>query len=95
MNVRRRNGYDYCSTPAIILKGNWLKEAGFDIGDYVSVSCENGKLIITPDVERKNLIQAEKEFMKKEIGILKKRFKEEQRKLRTQFVSPEVTLNEG
>lgn len=81
MNVRRHNGYDYCSTPAIILKGNWLKEAGFDIGDYVSVSCENGKLIITPDAERKELIQAEKAFIEKEIGILKKRFKEEQTRL--------------
>ena len=59
------------------------------------MSCENGKLIITPDAERKNLLQAEKAFMEKKIGILKKRFKEEQIKLRTQFVSPELVLNEG
>ena len=26
----------------ITLKGQWLKELGFDIGDYVSISCENG-----------------------------------------------------
>ena len=36
----------------ITLKCPWLKELGFDIGDYVSISCENGKLVITPDVER-------------------------------------------
>ncbi|WP_417192604.1 SymE family type I addiction module toxin [Blautia sp.] len=29
-----------------MLKGQWLKELGFEIGDYISVSCENGKLII-------------------------------------------------
>ena len=26
--------------------GKWLKELGFQIGDYVSVSCEDGKMII-------------------------------------------------
>ena len=46
-----------------MLKGQWLKELGFDIGGYVSVSCENGKLIITPDVERAALKEAEATFM--------------------------------
>ena len=36
----------------IMLKGMWLKELGFDIGDYISVTCEDGKLIITLDTER-------------------------------------------
>ena len=43
------SGYSYKQTPTIMLKGEWLKELGFDIGDYMSVSCENGKLVITPD----------------------------------------------
>lgn len=29
-----------------MLKGLWLKEAGFDIGDYISVTCEDGKITI-------------------------------------------------
>lgn len=51
MKVYGQSGYHYKSTPAIMLKGHWLKELGFEIGDYISVSCENGKLVITPNAE--------------------------------------------
>ena len=51
----------------ITLKGQWLKELGFDIGDYVSISCENGKLVITPDVERAAVAEAVTAFMGREI----------------------------
>lgn len=43
MKVYGQSGYHYKSTPAIMLKGQWLKELGFEIGDYISVSCENGR----------------------------------------------------
>ena len=46
-NVRRYE--DYKDTPTIIMKGEWLKEAGFDIGSLIQVECENGKLVITPE----------------------------------------------
>ena len=49
MKVHEQSGYNYKATPTIILKGQWLKEMGFEIGDYITVSCEDGKLIITPD----------------------------------------------
>ena len=52
MKVHAQSGYNYKATPTIILKGQWLQEMGFEIGDYISVSCENGKLIITPDAEK-------------------------------------------
>ena len=52
MKVHEQSGYNYKATPTIILKGQWLKEMGFEIGDYISVSCEDGKLIITPDAEK-------------------------------------------
>ena len=51
----------------ITLKGQWLKELGFDIGDYVSISCENGKLVSTPDFERAAVAEAETAFMEREI----------------------------
>ena len=51
MKVYGQSGYRDKATPTIMLKGQWLKDLGFDIGDYISVSCENGKLIITPDAE--------------------------------------------
>jgi len=40
MKVHEQSGYNYKATPTIILKGQWLKEMGFEIGDYISVSCE-------------------------------------------------------
>ena len=76
MKVYGMSGYNYKSTPTIMLKGMWLAELGFDIGDYISVSCENGKLIITPDAERAAVADD-----------LKKRFLKEKKKLHAQFVA--------
>ena len=74
MKVYGMSGYKYRATPTIMLKGQWLKELGFDIGSYVSVSCENGKLVITPDTE-------------KEMKLLQKKFEAEKEKLRARFVA--------
>ena len=51
MKVYEQSGYNYRSTPTIMLKGQWLKEAGFDCGTSITVTCEDGKLIITPREE--------------------------------------------
>ena len=51
MKVCEQSGYNYKATPTITLKGQWLKDAGFDIGDSITVTCEDGKLIITPREE--------------------------------------------
>ena len=48
MKVYEASGYNYKRTPSIILKGDWLKETGFDVGGLIQVECEDGKLIITP-----------------------------------------------
>lgn len=47
VKVYGQSGYKHRETPTIMLKGLWLKEAGFDIGDYISIICEDGKVIIT------------------------------------------------
>lgn len=47
MKVYEASGYKYKSTPSIVLKGKWLAELGFDIGDEIAVKCEDGRLIIT------------------------------------------------
>ena len=65
MKVYEQSGYNYKATPTIILKGQWLKEMGFEIGDYITVSCEDGKLVITPDAEKAAMAKAEAEFMEK------------------------------
>ena len=87
VKVYGMSGYKYQSTPTIMLKGNWLKELGFDIGDYISISCENGKLVITPDVEREELARAEAEFMERETKALQKKYQKEKERLHLQFVA--------
>ena len=87
IKVISQSGHNYKATPTIMLKGQWLKELGFDAGTYISVSCENGKLVITPDVERAALEEAEAAFMEKETKILQKKFEEEKKRLHAQFVA--------
>ena len=41
MKVYEASGYQYKRTPSIVLKGQWLSELGFDIGEQI------GRLIIT------------------------------------------------
>lgn len=81
------SGYKYQATPTIMLKGKWLEELRFEIGDYISVSCEDGKIIITPDAERAALAKAEQEFMDREMANLTKRFQKEKERLHAQFVA--------
>ena len=87
MKVYGQSGYKYRETPTITLKGLWLEAAGFQIGDYISVSCENGRLVITPDAERAKVAEAEKAFMERELKVLQKKFDAEKAKLHLQFVA--------
>ena len=82
MKVYGQSGYHYKSRPAIMLKGQWLKELGFEIGDYISVSYENGKLVITPDAERAAFVEAEALFMEQKTKKLQKRFEAEKAEIR-------------
>ncbi len=91
IKVYGMSGYKYQITPTIMLKGQWLKEAGFDVGDYISVTCEDGKLIISQDAERAAAAAAEAEFMDREMKALQKRYEAEKVKIRAQMVAePEV-----
>ena len=87
IKVYGMSGYKYQSTPTIMLKGNWLRDLGFDIGDYISISCEDGKLVITPDAEKAAMKEAEAAFMEKEMKSLQKRFEAEKKKLHLQYVA--------
>ena len=65
IKVLEQSGYKYKPTPAIMLKGKWLAEFGFDIATPVQVQCEEGRLIITkampyPEAEPEQLKVAEK-----------------------------------
>lgn len=80
MKVYSQNGRNYKATPTIILKGQWLEEMGFAIGDYISVSCENGKMVITPDTERAELEQMKADFMEKETRSCRSDSKEKRKR---------------
>lgn len=47
LKVYEMSGHNYKPTPAIMLKGQWLKELGFEEGVQINVQCEGGKLTIT------------------------------------------------
>ena len=49
LKVYGQSGYKYKETPTIILKGQWLKEAGFEIGNRVTLECDNGTIVIKAD----------------------------------------------
>ena len=77
LTVSEVSGYRYKATPAIRISGQWLKSVGFEIGDKILVKCENGRLVITPDEVRENLIEEEKAFMERETKKLHERFLQE------------------
>ena len=47
LHVITQSGYDYKDVPAIILKGKWLLDYDFTAGKEISVTCLQGKLIIS------------------------------------------------
>ena len=51
MKVYELGGYHDKPTPTITLKGQWLREAGFEYGTPITVRCEAGRLTITPKNE--------------------------------------------
>ena len=91
VKVYGQSGYKYRETLTIMLKVQWLAELGFQIGDYISISCEEGKLIITPDTERAAFDKAEKGFMSRELKALERRFSREKAMLHDQFVAENGT----
>lgn len=90
IKVYSTSGYQYRETPTILLKGQWLKEAGFEIGDYITVRCEDGRLVIAQDTERARLEAEAKEKLEKERKALKKRQLVESRRRRQQMVAEQM-----
>ena len=87
IKVCGQSGYKYETVPAITLKGKWLEELGFHLGDYVQVKCENGQLIITPDVNKAHEQEAKKAFMDEEIKKLKIRYQNEKEEITAKYVA--------
>ena len=41
------SGSSYTQVPTIILKGQWLKAAGFEAGQFVEVVCEGDNIFLS------------------------------------------------
>ncbi len=87
VKVYGQSGSNYKTVPTIVLKGQWLQELGFEIGDFISVKCEDGKLVITQDAERMDMDKIEAAFMEKEMKAARKRFLEEKDEICAQYVA--------
>ena len=77
LRVYGTSGYNYKETPTIMLKGQWLKEFGFEPGQYFEVQCEDGKLTITktdaPQIDESKRILSK--LSKEEKSILAEHYK--------------------
>lgn len=87
IKVCEQSGHNYKPTPAIMLKGQWLKEVGFEIGSLVKVQCEEGKLVILLDRAREEELEAERTFMEEETRKLKIRFEAEKEEIHARYVA--------
>ena len=91
LTVGEYGGYGRRVSPMIRLSGLWLEEAGFHAGDPVLVRCEDGKLIITQDRARAEMLEAEKAFMEEETKKLRKKFLKEKEELHARLVAERQT----
>ena len=87
LTVSEATNYGRKTAPMLRIQGLWLQELRFNIGDPVLVKCEDGKLIITQDASKVELIDAEKDFMEKETRKLHEKFLKEKRELHARFMA--------
>ena len=62
-------------------------QTGFQIGNYIKVNWEDGRIVITPDTERAALEKTEKAFMNKEMKLLEKRLETEKERLSVRLLT--------
>ncbi len=61
LKVYETSGYKYQQTPTIMLRGKWLEQFGFAIGDRLTVHCEKGTLVVMKDTTDSEMAHALKE----------------------------------
>ncbi|MBD2794406.1 type I toxin-antitoxin system SymE family toxin [Xenorhabdus sp. CUL] len=62
--------------PAIHLKGQWLKQAGFEIGGSVTVKIMDGCLVLIPDSDESNSLKQQYQRQRAQISEIKLRMRE-------------------
>lgn len=87
LTVSEATNYGRRTAPMLRIQGLWFQELGFNIGGPVLVKCEDGKLIITQDTARAELMDEEQAFMEAETKKLEEKFRKEKKQLRARFVA--------
>ena len=95
MKVCGQSGYKYETVPAITLKGKWLEELGFHLGDYVQVNCAHGPLRITPDGHNAQDPETKTAFMDEEIKKPKIRYQNEKEEITAKYVAEQSACYYG
>nr|WP_255296632.1 SymE family type I addiction module toxin [Xenorhabdus szentirmaii] len=62
--------------PMIRLKGQWLKQAGFEIGGSVTVKIMDGCLVLIPDSDETNSLKQQYQRQREQISDIKLRMRE-------------------
>ncbi|PHM75350.1 SymE family type I addiction module toxin [Xenorhabdus cabanillasii] len=62
--------------PAIHLKGQWLKAAGFDIGGTLTVKIMDGCLVLIPDSDETHSLRQQYRRQREQISEIKLRMRE-------------------
>ncbi|BET95272.1 hypothetical protein TCT1_25150 [Xenorhabdus sp. TCT-1] len=62
--------------PAIHLKGQWLKAAGFDIGGTLTVKIMEGCLVLIPDSDETNSLKQQYQRQREQISEIKLKMRE-------------------
>ncbi|OTA15533.1 endoribonuclease [Xenorhabdus vietnamensis] len=62
--------------PAINLTGRWLKQAGFEIGDTLTVKIMEGCLVLIPDNDETRTIKQQYERQQNQLSEIKLRMRE-------------------
>ncbi|SIP71220.1 Endoribonuclease symE (fragment) [Xenorhabdus innexi] len=62
--------------PAIHLKGQWLKQAGFEIGGSVTVKIMEGCLVLIPDSDETHSLKQQYQRQREQISEIKLRMRE-------------------
>ncbi|WP_338805361.1 SymE family type I addiction module toxin [Xenorhabdus griffiniae] len=62
--------------PAIHLKGQWLKQAGFDIGGTLTVKIMDGCLVLIPDSDDTRTIKQQYQRQQDQLSEIKLRMRE-------------------
>lgn len=64
------------ATPAIHLKGQWLRQAGFNTGGQITVKVMDGCLVLIPDSEATQHYQQQYQRQQSQLNEIKLRMRE-------------------